>query len=67
MTKRKESQRLRDRAAAQLRQGRRAHSLDAKAVHNQRAAALKDMAQNEEWLSGDRERSRRARPKKDKT
>ena len=58
-----ESKRLRDRAAAQLRKGRRMKGVGLKAVYDQRAASLKEMAHNEEWLHGDPERSLKRLPK----
>jgi hypothetical protein len=59
-----ESKRLRNRAADQLRQGRRAKLRGAKEVHNARAASLKEMANNEEWLSGEPLRSQKRKPKR---
>src|SRR4029079_19679697 len=53
-----ESKRLRDRAAQQLRAGRQAKDRTQKTIHEDRAASFKEMAHNEEWLSGDRQRSR---------
>jgi hypothetical protein len=61
-----ESKRLRDRAAAQLREGRRSKGASLKAVHDQRAAALKEMAHTEEWLHRQPERSAKRQPKKTK-
>jgi hypothetical protein len=61
-----ESKRLRDRAAAQLRQGRRTKNAGLKAVHNQRAAAWKEMAHTEEWRRREPERSARRQPKRTK-
>jgi len=61
----KESKRLRERAADQLRQSRRrSKSASDKAIHVGRAAALKEMASNEEWLEGDKPRSRKRSPKR---
>ena len=59
-----ESKRLRSRAADQLRKGRRSRSASEKTAHADRAAALKDMAANEEWLHGDKPRSRKRNPKR---
>jgi hypothetical protein len=59
-----ESKRLRDRAANQLRQSRRATNAQAKKVHSARAASLKHMAHNEEWLGGEPEHSKRREPKR---
>jgi hypothetical protein len=53
-----ESKKLRDRAAQQLQARRQAKDRSQKAIHEDRAASFKEMAHNEEWLSGDRERSR---------
>ena len=55
----KETKRLRDRAASQLRQSRQLRSATDKIVHLARAASLKAMAANEEWLAGEPQRSRR--------
>ena len=61
-----ESKRLRDRAATQLRQGRRTKNAGLKAAHDQRAAALKEMAHTEEWLHREPERSAKRQPKRTK-
>ena len=52
-----ESKRLRSRAAAELRRSRKATDDPLKAIHVARAASLKAMARNEEWLSGESDRS----------
>jgi hypothetical protein len=52
-----ESERLRCRAADQLRQSRRAQSEYDKTIHSDQAAALKAMAANQEWLDGEPLRS----------
>jgi hypothetical protein len=52
----KESKRLRNRAADQLRHGRRAKSVNHKITYTARAAALKALAENEEWLAGEKSR-----------
>jgi hypothetical protein len=57
-----ESKHLRDRAAGQLRAGRRTKDASHKTSHNQRAASLKARAHNEEWLAGERERSKLETP-----
>jgi hypothetical protein len=59
-----ESKRLRKSAADQLRQSRRSKSASEKASRAGRAAALKEMASNEEWLEGDKPRSRKRSPKR---
>jgi hypothetical protein len=53
----KTSQELRDEAAKQIRAARTSLSPDDKIEHAARAAAFKQLARNEEWLSGERERS----------
>jgi hypothetical protein len=52
-----ESKRLRNRAADQLRQSRRARSDSDKTIHSDQAAALKAMAAHQEWLDGEPLRS----------
>ena len=53
-----ESKRLRDRAAAELRNSRKAKNPDAKATEIKRADGYKQLAANEEWLAGEKTRSR---------
>ena len=60
----KESKRLRSRAADQLRQSRRSELAGNKAVHARRAASLKAMAENEEWLEGEKPRPGKPRSAK---
>ena len=54
----KASKQLRLRAAAALRSSRNGGSQDDKASDAKRAAALKALAQNDEWLEGEKERSK---------
>jgi hypothetical protein len=58
-----ESQRLRRRAADQLRQSRRATSDNLKTIHSDQAVALKAMAAAQEWLDGEPLRSGTPVPK----
>jgi len=58
-----ESQRLRRRAADQLRQSRRAASDNYKMIHSDQAAALKAMAAAQEWLDREPLRSGKPMPK----
>jgi len=53
----KESKSLRDRAARELRKSRNSGSKAAKAKSTKMAAGLKQLAQNQEWLDGERNRS----------
>jgi hypothetical protein len=53
------SKKLRSRAAAALRGSRNGGSKDDKAADVKRAAAFKALAQNDEWLEGEKERSKR--------
>ena len=53
----KESKRLRSRAANELRQSRTSTSEPLKAIHKARAASLRVLARNEEWLTGEPDRS----------
>ena len=52
-----ESKRLRLRAAKELRRSRKATDEAFKPIHRARAATLKAMARNEEWLGGEPDRS----------
>ena len=58
----KQSQELRDRAAEQIRAARKSFSARDKAEHCARAAAFKELAHNEEWLSGENEHSGEREP-----
>ena len=51
------SNKLRNRAAKQLKSGRAVKDRVQKGIHNDRAAAFKAMAHDDEWLTGERERS----------
>jgi len=62
----KESKKLRDRAAKLLRQSRRSKPGILKTMRTERAASLKALAANEEWLEGEPQRSRKRAPKKSK-
>ena len=53
----KESKRLRGRAARELRHSRKIKDAPLKAMHVARAASLKAMARNEEWLAGEPDHS----------
>ena len=53
-----ESKRLRGSAAKQLRKSRQTKDPAQKAIHLDRAASIKEMAHNEEWLSGSLLRSK---------
>jgi len=59
----KASQGLRDSAAKQMRAARKSRSAPDRVEHTARAASYKELAHNEEWLDGDRERSEPRRPK----
>jgi hypothetical protein len=52
-----EAKRLRLRAANELKRSRKTADEPLKAIHRARGAALKAMARNEEWLSGEPDRS----------
>jgi hypothetical protein len=54
---------LRGAAARELRKSRNGGSAKEKADNIRRAAALKELAHNEEWMGGEKERSK-ARPAK---
>jgi hypothetical protein len=58
----KTSQEFRDRAAKEVRAARRSSNSDDKAECTERAAPLKELAHNEEWLGGERERSAKRKP-----
>jgi len=60
----KGSKRLRDKAADELRSGRQSRSTVGRGEHKKRAASYKELASNEEWLSGEPPRSRKRSPKK---
>lgn len=55
----KKSDKLRGRAARELRESRNGGSTKSKTDNVKRAAAFKSLAQSEEWLEGERERSRK--------
>jgi hypothetical protein len=55
----KESKTLRDAAADELRNSRNGGTKDDKVKSVKRAAALKSLAHAEEWLTGEKERSKR--------
>ena len=57
----KESKALRDAAADELRESRNGGTRADKKQNVKRAAALKSLAQSEEWLKGEKERSKRRR------
>ncbi|MBX9826463.1 MAG: hypothetical protein K2Y27_15920 [Xanthobacteraceae bacterium] len=63
----KDSERLRDKAAHELRESRRkpTSTVD-RAQHTTRAASYKALAESEEWLAGDKRRSK-VRPPRPKT
>jgi hypothetical protein len=53
---------FRNRAARELRESRNGGSTDEKAANKKRAAALKSLSENEEWLNGEKPR-RKERPR----
>jgi hypothetical protein len=57
----KDSKRLRDKAAGELRASRNSGIMPIKSEHAKRAASFKALADNEEWLEGEKSRSQ-ARP-----
>lgn len=59
----RESKGLRGAAAKELREGRNGASRADKAGRIKRAASFKELAHNEEWLAGEKTRSK-ARPSK---
>ena len=54
------SEHLRSKAARELRRSRNGGTPDEKADSRKRAAALKSLAENEQWLEGESQRPRRA-------
>jgi hypothetical protein len=54
----KRSKELRVKAARELRASRNGGTLADKAANRQRAAALKSLSENEEWLDGEKLRKR---------
>lgn len=55
----KESEALRDAAAHELRERRNGGTGEAKAKNVKRAAAYKSLAHSEEWLKGEKQRSKK--------
>jgi hypothetical protein len=55
----KESHDLRNLAASELRLSRKGLRRPDDGEHTKRAASLKALAENEEWLSGEKQRSRK--------
>jgi hypothetical protein len=54
----KRSNELRNRAARELRESRNGGSVDEKVKNKKRASALKDLSKNEEWLDGEKPRTK---------
>ena len=54
----KASKELRDAAAHELRESRNGGTMEEKKKSRKRAAAYKSLAQSEEWLQGEAQRSR---------
>ena len=50
---------FRNRAARELRESRNGGTADEKAASKKRAAALKSLSANEEWLDGEKTRSKK--------
>lgn len=50
------SQSMRNRAARELRAGRNGGTKEEKADHAKRAAAFKELSENETWLNGEKPR-----------
>jgi hypothetical protein len=59
----KASKQIRNRAATELRESRHQHSAETKANDRNRAAGLKQLADNEEWLEGEKPRIKGPKPK----
>ena len=55
----KRSKELRNRAARELRDSRNGGNPQEKAGSKKRAAALKHLSENEEWLEGEKQRTKR--------
>ena len=55
----KRSQELRNKAARELRSSRNGGTAEEKVDHKKRASALKNLSENEEWLDGERARSKK--------
>jgi hypothetical protein len=62
----KQSKDLRDRASRELRASRNGGSMEEKAKNVKRAAAYKQLSENEEWLSGEEPRSKSSRKRPSK-
>ena len=60
----KESKDLRSHASRELRASRNGGSKNQKADNVKRAAAYKALAENEEWLSGEKARARKSKKKR---
>jgi hypothetical protein len=60
----KESGQLRNKAANELRKSRKNKTKAGQGAHLKRAASYKSLAESEEWLSGEKQRSRTRTPKK---
>jgi hypothetical protein len=54
----RESKTLREAAAHELRESRNGGTMEEKKKNKKRAAAYKSLAQNEEWLQGEEQRSK---------
>lgn len=52
-----ESKKLREGAASEVRKSRKSNNENIKRDHQKRAAALKSLASEEEWLSGEKQKS----------
>ena len=55
----KRSSDFRNRAARELRDSRNGGTADEKVANKKRAAALKSLSENEEWLEGEKTRSKK--------
>jgi len=60
----KDSKRFRDKAADELRASRKRSSTGTRSEHVKRAASYKALADNEEWLEGDKPRSKVRPPRR---